>query len=318
MNAGPGPGADDTPEPEREDQAFPSPAEREAPPAPADSLDAPEGPEPGSRAPLPWEAMSAHATGAHPHGPEPVVPASVAVSATEDTPQRASAGTAALLLTLGALVIALLAVGGFALKLWSDRAAAQEALVAAVGTMSAATPGGLPGAPATGLAEVKAAIDRGRFAEAASRLRSLTARATRAPLGELEGAGRGLPMSGFGMGGPPPAAGEGAGGSPPTTEAQQPSGAGRQPLPPGAAEFFEQNPKIAKLFGEAAVAGVKLRQEGGDIARLKQIHDSMIEAARLHDTEGVLKLLEEYKQEFQVQVQQLGGAPRGSGPGGRG
>lgn len=216
---------------------------------------------------------------------------------------RPSAGIKALLVAVGILMLAVLAMGGIALKLWSDRTDAQRALMAAVGAVSATASPEMAGVVGGRLERVRDAVDRGQFVEAATRLQHLTQGTGAFPLGEPD---MDVGVPGFPGMGPP---GEGAAPRPELEGARAPAQAGEGGLPPEAIAFFQGNERLGRLFAQANVAGRELREHGGDVTELRKIRDRIVEAARLGDTERVVELLENFEEEFDAQARKVGGGP---------
>jgi hypothetical protein len=284
------PAAPETPAASEEPEAPQAPGETPVP-AHDDAEAAPEVTAPVS--PIPWwEAPAA------PESEEP------AASAPESpAPQPPPSGKALLVVGL-ALMLALLGVGGIAAKLWYDQTAAQDALLAAVGAIGATVSPDLADTLNPRIAEIRTAISNGQYAEATSRLRHI-----------LEGTGKGTTGAGE-LGGPLSARGAGDATPGATPEGQQAQQAGQ--LPPGVMEFFQKHEKLAALFGQANTLGVKLRDSGGDVTRLREIHNQIIAAAQQNDEAGVERLLLQFRDELRVQVAKLGpksGMTLGHGPG---
>ncbi len=336
------------PSPEHEAAAPEAPApvaaapEAPAPVAPAPEAPAPEAFEPEVTAPpaappgatplaaprLPWEAVEAVSGG--PAGQEePAEPAALPEEAWQAESRvaeeraapaaRPSGAGKVMLCAFIILLVALLGAGGLAFKLWSDRIAAQEALQAAVETLNMGfSPA--PGDPLAGrLQALRGATERGQFVEVASRLQGLLRGVS--PRGAQGGGASGA--GGLGglegpLGGPAPlpgAAGPGAAGPPAHGGAAGGAQKGGE-LPPGVEEFFQKNPDLAKAFDQSNLAGLQLKEHGGDVTRLRQLREAIVEAARLGDKNHVVKLLREFEQEFRQQAMKLmakGGKP---GPGG--
>ena len=238
--------------------------------------------------------------------------------ATPSPNAQPSAGVKALLIALGVLVVVLLVLGGIAFKLWSDRIAAQQTLRAAVGAMSATVSPDIAITVGQRLERVRAAVDKGRFVEATSRLQHITEGTGRDVLGELQQPRPSVAFPGSEFGPAPqpnkePQQAEGAPPlRPPSRRAGRPPSPSERPqpaLPPATVEFFEAEPRLAKLFTEANRAGAALSQRGGDVAKLRDIRSSIVEAARLGDTDRVLKLMDAFRDELRTQAERLGVNP---------
>lgn len=271
----------------------PTGSEAEAPQEPGAT---PEPETENAAPPVPfWEAPAATAE----EGPSGILP-----EAGPDTAGGAAPGKALLVVGL-ALMVALLGVCGVAAKLWYDQTAAQDALLAAVGAMGATVSPDLEDTLNPRISEIRTAVSNGHYAEATSRLRHILdgARTGAAGPGELSG-----PLSARGAGNPLPGA--------PAQGAQQAPQSGQ--LPPGVMEFFQKHEKLAELFGQANALGVKLRDSGGDVTRLREIRNAIIEAARLNDAAGVAKLLEQFRDELRKQVTALEARQGPRGPQGAG
>lgn len=243
-----------------------------------------------------------------------------------------SGGLRALLVAVGCLFVMVLAVGGFALKLWFDRLAAQEALGASARALSLTMSPALAGALNPRLEAVNEAIERGHFAEATTRLDNIL-RGVGGKEG-AEGTGEGAPFPGpnFAM---PPSGGRGEGprgdapGNPQGAPGRPggPGGPGGAPpgaqgdlaeLPPAAMAFFQKNPDIGKLVAQANMMGLQLKERGGDVRKLRALRKSIIEAARLQDADEVLDLLKQFDVEFKKQAAKVMGPGPGMRPeGGR-
>lgn len=228
-----------------------------------------------------------------------------------EPPPRPSAGVTALLLAMGILMLALLVFGGLAFKMWSDCTAAQQALQAAVEVVESALPPGMAADAATSVRQIRDAVDGGRFAEATQGLHRLAGRASGATAGSREWDREAQQASGGGLGGflAPPSRTEGEAPLPEPDTRDRPNNP-RDELPPGVAEFFEANPKLAELFGQANMAGAALKERGGNVTRLRELRGLILQAARLHDRERVIELLKQFEQEFNTQARKIAG-PRG-------
>lgn len=254
----------------------------------------------------------------------------------QDTPEEGEAadsagisgGLRALLVALGCLFVMVLAVGGFALKLWFDRIAAQEALSASSRALSLTMAPALAGALKPRLEAVNEAIERGHFAEATTRLDNIL----RGMGGQegAEGTGEGAPFPGPNFAMPPsggraesprgnaPGNPQGAPGRPGGPGAAPPGAKGDlQELPPAAMAFFQQNPDIGKLVAQANMMGLQLKERGGDVTKLRALRKSIIEAARLQDADEVLDLLKQFDVEFKKQAAKIMGPRPGMRPDGR-
>ncbi|NSW54697.1 MAG: hypothetical protein HPY44_01675 [Armatimonadetes bacterium] len=243
-----------------------------------------------------------------------------------------SGGLRALLVALGCLFVMVLAVGGFALKLWFDRLAAQEALGASARALSLTMSPALAGALNPRLEAVNEAIERGHFAEAATRLDNIL-RGVGGQQG-AEGTGEGSPFPGPNFAMPPSGSkSEGPGADAPGNRQGTPGRAGRpggpggappgaqgglEELPPAAVAFFQKNPDIGKLVAQANMMGLQLKERGGDVTKLRDLRRSIIEAARLQDADEVLDLLKQFDAEFKKQAAKIMGSRPGTRPeGGR-
>lgn len=86
--------------------------------------------------------------------------------------------------------------------------------------------------------------------------------------------------------------------------------------------FFRQHQDVAKVFGQANMLAVQLRDRGGDVTRLRELRGQIIQAAAHDDLEGAIDLLKKFDTEFKAQAGKLGGdmpmkGPQmGRGPGG--
>ena len=256
-----------------------------------------ETPSPPPDEPAPSAEPDAEITGG-----EPVTPA-LHPQADPPSDARPSTGIKALLVAVGILMLGVLVMGGIALKLWSDRADAQRALMAAVGAVSATASPEMAGVVGGRLERVRDAVDRGRFTEAASRLQQITQGTGAFPLGEPD---MDVGVPGFPGMGPP------GGGAPPRPDLEgappppQPDQGG---LPPEALAFFQANERIGRLFAQANVAGKELRERGGDVTELRKMRSRIVEAARLGDAERAIELLEEFEKEFEAQARKVVGGP---------
>jgi len=275
-------------------------------------------PQPGTR--YPWEVQLSGSEEEPQTNPEPWQPP--APDAADDGGVKAaSTGVKALLTAMAFLLVMLLVVGALALKLWYDRMAAQDALMASTRAMSLTMSPRLSGPMSSRLENIEDAISRGRFVEATSRLDNILR-------GANTGAGQGFegpdpsqpfPSPGLqppgqapgGIGGPRGRPGGPGGPGGPGRPGQGP-GAGPGPqaqmrdLPPETAEFLKKNPRIANLVGQANMMGVKLKESGGDVTQLRKIRDAIFEAARLHDKAAVLKGLKDFQQEFGKEADKAG------------
>ena len=221
--------------------------------------------------------------------------------------RRRHIGMTALLFVLGLLIIALLAAGGAALKLWSDREAAQEALVAAVGTLS--WPGGEAGSDAAGrLRQIREAAADGRYNDVARGLQDVARGGPRPQTGEGSRLGLSLPLSGVGTGLPGATGETRMGGARPDERPPAPAGAeGAPQFPPGVMEFLQKHRELGERLGRAGALATQLKERGGDVDRLREIRDSIMEAARLEDADRVATLINDFETELEKQVFRLTG-----------
>jgi len=230
----------------------------------------------------------------------------------------------------GLLVMCLAGLGAFTFKLWTDHAKTRQALASAVDAISVTVDPELAGPIAGRLDRVRAAIEQGSFVEAASRLDNLTMGADIAPPGGDGQAGIGQPFGGPGMRAGPggqgrsgalrPGQGRPDRGGPGAARTGPRQGAPAAQLPPEAIAFFDRNPELAKVLAQANLAGIRLRESGADVTKLREFRDAVVEAARLDDAEGVRKALEGFQKEFAKQASRLGGRRQGMPqrrPGGR-